>query len=335
MKNKSKLVSIVIVNYNGKAFISHCLKSLINQTYHNCEIIVVDNNSGDGSADYISKELPSIKLYPQAENIGFAQGCNIGVSNAAGEYILLINPDTEAEKDLISNLVNHLETNKQYAVVVPKIYTADRLHLEACGNQYNAIGNGWGIGYLEQDTGQYDEPCDVPAATGCCMLFRRSLLKETYLFQKNYFMYFEEIDFSIRVRRLGKKIGFCPSAKVYHQGSQSIPHSLPNRTVFKQSFASVNRLNILIRYYPISILIIYGPLIILSYLYVEYLFLSKAGVRDALLYNWRLINVCHHSIIKRLQGDENSDNRWIEDIRRMRFLDLIRLKKLHDTGLKE
>ncbi len=330
MKKNSTLVSIIIVNFNGEKFVDNCLNSILHQTYDNYEILLVDNNSSDRSLIYIKSHFPKVSLISLDRNVGFAEGCNTGLRQAAGKLVMLLNPDAEAEESIVENLVLFLESNPQFRVAVPKIYFSDRTTLEACGAQYNSIGNGYGIGYGEKDIGQFDHLLEVPAATGCCMMINKCVFDKTYLFDKRFFMYFEEIDFSIRLRRVGFKIGFCKSARVFHAGSLSVMEAAPNnQMIFKQSYAGINRLSILIKYYPFSILIRNSLLIILSYLFWDIFFLTRSNRRSLAGYLFNQAKQIPVALLERASLPTAISNDWIRDIEYMPIRNLLNWAKFY------
>ena len=120
-------VSVIIVNYNGKKWLKPCLDSLSKQIYKNFEIIVVDNNSNDGSVAYLNKNHPKVITFQSKKNVGFSEGNNNGYKLAKGQYIILLNNDTIVEDNFIKNLLEAYEENPHAAIIQPKIFTCSSL----------------------------------------------------------------------------------------------------------------------------------------------------------------------------------------------------------------
>src|SRR5208337_1157536 len=121
VKQKGPEISVVIPNLNGMKYLPGCLSSLQNQTLSNFEIIVVDNGSRDGSADFIRKEFPQVKLIEFMENRGFAEGCNTGIRVSAGRYIAVLNNDTEVEPQWLEELLRGAAKDEKTGMVASKI----------------------------------------------------------------------------------------------------------------------------------------------------------------------------------------------------------------------
>lgn len=322
MKDKDKLISIILVNFNSEKFISNCLDSIYKQTYKNYEVILVDNYSFDTSLSLIKSKFPWVKIVSLKKNVGFAEGNNIGIKYAKGDYFLTLNTDATLDSKLLEKLFACLDKSDDMGVVVPKIYLFDKKRLDSCGARYNNIGNAYGIGYKEIDHGQYDHQKYVPAVTACCMLVKKQVLEKTYLFDRRYFMYFEELDFSIRMRRSGYNIGFCKDAMAYHKVSQSILQITNKPVIFKRLHSEKNRLHILVTYYPLAKLVKNLLLITLSYWYWGSIFAIKANILIFLRYNYLLVSSGLSGIIDRKRLKPAISNDWVEDIEDMKLKEL-------------
>lgn len=217
-------VSIVIVNYNGLEHNEECINSIINSSYENIEIIIVDNQSTDGSVEMIEKLFAGrVIVIKNEENSGFAGGTNIGISYAMNhecDYVLLLNNDTIIDKYMISCMVESSKKNDG-CVISPKIY-----YYEPNNTIWSAGGEiKWNRGYTIQygmneiDNGQYDEGKKVTFATGCCMLIPIAVIEKIGLIPEEYFLYFEDTDYCVKMQQAGVEIYYDPNAMMYHKVS--------------------------------------------------------------------------------------------------------------------
>lgn len=219
----SHLVSIIIVNWNGRKYLGNCLKSLSKVLYKNIEIIFVDNASSDDSVDFVKRNLPSCKIIVNTKNLGFAEGQEIAFSKAKGDSILLLNTDTIIEDNLISELVSALYSKSTIGAVQPKILLYPQKDLiDSVGAFFLSNGDLYHFGREKNHRMPiYNKPMEIFSAKGACILFRKEVLKKTGLFDKDYFAYFEETDLCMRILLAGYKIMYIPSAVVYHIGGGS------------------------------------------------------------------------------------------------------------------
>jgi len=233
-----KKIAIVTVNYNTEQDTINFLNSLkkIKANGFNISVIVVDN----GSKIVLKlKESENVTLIRQEENLGFTGGYNLGMKKALNEgadYVLIINNDTIVDEDMVSNLQQTLEQDKNIGAVVPKIYFAkghefhkDRYKKEDLGKViwYAGGHTDWNHvqsihrGVDEVDHGQYDDPGEVQFATGCCIMFKKEVLEKVGFFDDRYFLYYEDADLSERIKRAGYKIYYVPKAILFHVNASS------------------------------------------------------------------------------------------------------------------
>ncbi len=271
-------ISLIIVNFNGRSFIGELLESVASQSRPADEVLLVDNASTDGSLDYIRQYFPWVKIISLDSNLGFAQGNNTGLAVAKGDLIALLNSDTIIDKDYLLEMSKALEADDRVGAVVPKIYDQDStLKFHCAGAEFNNLGHCWGRGFNQEETGQFEVLTEVPGVTGCAALLRRSALQGETLFDPEFFMYLEEFELSLRLRSRGFAIQFVPAAIAMHRGSQSVRQVTPHVGLFGQFYGNRNRAKILTKYYPFSLLLKNFPLIFLSFLYWDFIFLRKAG----------------------------------------------------------
>lgn len=230
------LVSIITINYNQAAVTEEFLRSARELTYPNYEIVVVENGSDRnpfGPAQ--AARFPGVRLVTSPANLGFAGGNNLGIRHARGTYFLLINNDTEPAPDLIERLLEPFAANPAVGVSCPKIRFADQRHLiqYAGYRPLNAYtGQTTPFGGREVDRGQYDQSGPTHYAHGCAMLVSRAVTERAGLLNEAYFLYYEELDWSHRIRRAGYQIFYQASALVYHKQSVSVGRSSPLKVYY-------------------------------------------------------------------------------------------------------
>jgi GT2 family glycosyltransferase len=238
-----KLVSIITVNFNQTVVTEELLSSIeLYNDYPNVEIIVVDNGSMEDASIKLSSKFPMVKWIRSEVNLGFAGGNNLGIKQAKGEYLFLVNNDTEFTKGLLQTLTKTLDTHPEVGVVSPKIlYASDRTLLQYVGftpMNYKTGRNNC-IGYQETDNGQYDNIVgETGYAHGAAMLVRRTAMEKAGLMAENFFLYYEELDWFERIRKVGYKIWVNTNATIYHKESVSVG----GRSPLKEYYNSRNRI---------------------------------------------------------------------------------------------
>ncbi len=215
------LVSVIIVNWNGGEVFQRCLKSLARLKYPNWELILVDNGSSDGSQSWVEKYRLNSKRYQLIQNqsnVGFAKANNQGFEISRGEYILLLNNDTEVSPDFLKRLVTRLEKSAEIGVIQPRIFLMDQIPLlDSAGSFLTTTGFLQHWGFMQKDGPEYQKERWIFSAKGACMLIRRSVVETVGLFDSDFGSYFEETDFCWRVWLTGKKILFFPETSINHK----------------------------------------------------------------------------------------------------------------------
>ncbi|MCS7075685.1 MAG: glycosyltransferase family 2 protein [Bacteroidia bacterium] len=232
------LVSVVILNYNGRQWLEKFLPFCMQTTYPNIEWLVVDNASTDDSVSYVVKYFPTIKVIQFEHNKGFAKGNNDAILCCAGEYIVLLNSDVEVTSGWLEPLVNCMQSNNKIAAVQPKVLSYyQRTHFEyagACGGFLDMYGvpfcRGRIFEHCEEDKGQYDQSIPVFWATGACMLIRKSAWHKVGEFDEFFFAHMEEIDWCWRAKSLGYEIWCEPKSVIYHVGGGTLSMQSPKKT---------------------------------------------------------------------------------------------------------
>ena len=212
------LVSIIILVRNHCEYLNDCLKSVINLNYSRVEIILADNASTDGSADFVQQKFPSVRVLRFDKNYGFAEGNNRAIRKAKGDYIFLLNPDTKVEPECVNRLVEIMEKDKSIGICMPKMLMFNEPSvINSAGIIGNKILQGRDRGAWELDFGQYDGEEQILGACGAGMFIRRNLFEKIGYFDRLYFAYYEDLDFSMRTWWGGYKVSFVPEAIVYHK----------------------------------------------------------------------------------------------------------------------
>jgi len=209
-----ELISVIVLNYNGKGFLNSCLSSLASQTYSDFEVIVVDNGSRDGSPEYIEENYPWVRLAKNDENLGFAGGTNVGIRAAKGEFVITLNNDSRADSRFIEELIKPM-ADPEVGVCAAKMLFPDG-RINSAGICISRSGAAWDRGMFEPDRGQYEFVEEVFGACAGAALYRREMLDEIGLFDEDFFLYLEDVDLAFRARLAGWKCLYVPGARVIH-----------------------------------------------------------------------------------------------------------------------
>jgi len=259
-------VTAIVLSYNSKDYISPCLEALVAQKTgsHTLDIVVVDNDSQDGSADFLAAKFPQVRLIRNPTNMGYAGGNNTGLLHAldtGADFAWVINPDVSVAPDSLASFITGATRRTNEGVFGGKIYFSpgqefhqDRYSASQQGKVLwyagglmdwkNLIGSHRGVD--EVDTGQYDRDLETDYVTGACMFIKRRVLDQVGLFDPKYFLYYEENDFCQRARRAGFKCMFLFSPSAWHKNAQATGIG----SDLQDYFISRNRLIFGLRYAP-------------------------------------------------------------------------------------
>jgi len=219
-------VSIIIVNTNGKRFLEECLSSIYNSEtiFNDFEVIMVDNNSIDGSVEYVKKNFPKVKIFLNKKNLGFAKSNNIGIKASSGDFIVLLNGDTVVTPYWLAHMINAAESDTKVGIVGPKTLKINSNTIDTTGHIFDhRFGDAINRGSNEIDKGQYDFDTDVFGVQFSCVLIKREVIDSVGLLDEKIFLYMEDVDYCLRARILGWKILYCPLSVIYHYGGGSTP----------------------------------------------------------------------------------------------------------------
>ncbi len=269
---KWPLVSIVVLNYNGKHHLKNCLDSLLRTKYPNFEIILVDNCSSDNSVEFVKENYPQVKIVRLSKNIYTCGGYMAGVLVARGKYVAILNNDIEVDENWLMPLVEALERMPWVAAADAKyrnFFARDRFDdSAAAGRWVDYFGNNYTRGVNEVDCGQYNKPVYI---TGVLTLFRRDRILSIGGFDLSYIFGYEDIDVAWRLYLAGYKVLYIPQSVIYHK-SGATTRSKHGARRPKPEFYYLNKRNRLITI--IKNFSILNMLRALFVTYFEYFFLS-------------------------------------------------------------
>lgn len=252
-----KKITIIIPNWNGLAFLENCLSSLRQQTYRNYNVIIIDNGSSDGSVEYIRGEYPNINLIECKLNRGFAAAVNLGIKKAKGDYVFLLNNDTELENGCLKNLIETVRRTDASILACKMLYYYNRQLINDAGDIYSIYGYAFQEGNHETSYKKFIKERYVFSACAGAALYKRELFDEIGFFDEDFFAYLEDVDFGFRAQLAGHKCLFVPSAVVYHvEGGTS--KKLNNFAIYQNLR---NNLFLITKNFPIALLIICFPFI--------------------------------------------------------------------------
>lgn len=229
-------ISIIIVNYKSKGFTLNCLKSIHEADWHglNYEIIVVDNNSGDNTPDIVRWQYPDVRLIEAKKNLGMGGGNNLGIRQAKGRYVAIMNPDTLVFKDTFQKLFKLMEDNSHIGIVGPKQYNPDRTIQDSCYRWHGLWTplfrrTALGLSHLGQrDLERFlmcdfdkNSFCDVDWLLGSFLFMRAEALSEVGGFDERFFLYFEDTDICRRFHKKGWRVIYYPDAEIIHNHNRA------------------------------------------------------------------------------------------------------------------
>jgi GT2 family glycosyltransferase len=255
--DNEKRFSVVIPNWNGKHFLATCLDALESQTYSSIEIIIADNASSDGSQTYIREHYPNVLLLELTENRGFTGACNAGILAAQGDYVALLNNDTEVDPNWVSAVVGGFERHSEVGIIASKMLLFDkRDHFHTAGDFFGVNGKPGNRGVWQKDVGQYDTEEYVFSACGGSSVYRRTMLDQIGLLDDDFFFSLEDIDLAWRAQFTGWRCLYMPNAIVYHHLSATGGGKTASY------YDGRNLLYVLVKNYPAQLWRKYGWLVV-------------------------------------------------------------------------
>ena len=295
-------LSIITINYNGLKDTCELIETLPLDD-ESIEVIVVDNASKEDEATVIEQRYPPVKVIRSKENLGFAGGNNIGIKAARGKYLFFINNDTILKHPTsdFQHLINRLESSPKVGMVCPKIrFTWGENPIQFAG--YTPLSRitlrNKAVGCGEPDRGQYDVAHTTPYAHGAAMIVKQEIIEKVGMMPECYFLYYEEYDWSMMIRRKGYDIWYEPAFTIYHKESQTTGQSSP----LKAYYMTRNRLLFAKRN-------VCYPQKILAYLYLTGIVAFRDIIKYMLHHRFDLAKATFNGISDFIHSKENYQKR--------------------------
>jgi GT2 family glycosyltransferase len=245
-------VTCVVLNYDGRHLLEVILASLAAQTYRPFDVLVVDDDSGDGSREYLAECWPDVQVLANARNVGVAASLNRGVAAARGELVALLNNDLELEPTWLEEMVAGLSRHPEAAAAACKLRRYhDRERLDGTGDVLTRRMVVLGRGHGELDRGQYDREEEVLSPTAGAALYRASALARVGAFDESFWAYFEDVDWGLRAQLAGMRCWYLPGAVAYHMGGATTGGDRnPAYLILHQR----NRIGLIVKDLPLALL---------------------------------------------------------------------------------
>lgn len=273
-------VSVIILNLNGQDYLKNCLDSLLEQTYDDYEIIIVDNGSKDHSLEILKENYSKVRLIENKINHGFAEANNQGFEISKGEFIITLNNDTIVDKNWIKELAVAAEKNEIIGMVASKILlTEEDNKIDSVGLSITLDGMTKQRGWLETDNGQYDKEEEILFPSACAALYKRKMLEEVGFFDEDFFAYCEDSDLGIRARLAGWKAVVAPNAVVRHLYSRTGGKYSP----MKAYLVERNHFWLVIKNFPLVFVILLPFFTIYRYILQLFSIFFKKGATSSFL----------------------------------------------------
>lgn len=270
-----QIATVVIPNLNGMQYLKACLDSLMEQSRQDFSVILIDNGSEDGSADYVESHYPEVTVRRFAANEGFCRAVNEGILMTQTPYVILLNNDTICETSFIEELVGAMEAETQcFSCAAKMVQMKDPGLMDNAGDYYCALGWAYALG-KGKPAGRYDRRREIFSACAGAAIYRRAVFDEIGLFDETHFAYLEDIDVAYRARIAGYRNLYIPEAVVHHVGSAT-SGSVYNE--FKIRHSSRNSIYLIYKNMPWPQILLNLPFLAAGFL-IKILFFSKKGYR--------------------------------------------------------
>ncbi|MFQ5477277.1 MAG: glycosyltransferase family 2 protein [Candidatus Binatia bacterium] len=285
------MVSVIILNWNGRDLLRSCLRSLRRQCYSDLEIIVVDNGSHDGSVEMIKAEFAEVTVLRNKENTGFCRGNNQGYNRSSGDLVLLINNDVELDEHFLERMVEAARLDPEFGMFASRVMMYDRRNVfDSTGLLIYPDGICRSRGWLEKDVGQYDEAVEVLGPNGCAAMYRRAMLEDVGMFDERYFAYLEDLDLAFRGQLRGWCCRYVPDAVAYHKKSMTSGY----HSAFKAFLVERNRIWNAVKLFPRRILFLSPYYTAVRYLAQAFANASGRGISSGFSRDysrWKLVSI--------------------------------------------
>ena len=223
--DKKNLVSIIVLNYNAGELLLNCIESIKKSSYQNIEIIVVDNISSDGSQTKCKENFPDVKLIQNKKNLGYCGGNNVGIKEAQGEFIVILNPDTIVKSNWLDEL---LDAGKKFGdgLYQPKILSLNEENIiQSTGNMLHIFGFGFARDKGKRIIDKNEEIEKIGYASGTCLFTTRKVIQKVGLLDEFLFLYHDDLDLGWRAAQIGINSYYVPKSKIFHVESYSLKWS--------------------------------------------------------------------------------------------------------------
>jgi GT2 family glycosyltransferase len=290
------LISVVIINHNGKDYIKECLETVFKTNYPNFEVILVDNASTDGSLTLIMElfgSYPCLKIVYNTKNIGLAGGRNVGAKYSKGKYIVFLDHDTKVDPNWLKELVTVMEEDPSIGAAQCKfLLMDDPKRFDSAGHYIDYFGIGTIIGFMEYDRGQHDYIYEILGAQGGAFAVKRKIFEEVGGADEDFFYLFEETDLCWRIWLAGYKVVFVPKSIVYHKGGGTARRIGSERITY---LFVRNRITSMIKNYSLLSLLKYLPIHIIIMLGFSFIMIKKHRFKEARAIinaiTWNILNL--------------------------------------------
>lgn len=276
------LVSVIIANYNGKEYVTRCIQSVLASDYENLEVVVVDDVSSDNSLKDIEGRFGGdrrVKIIRNETNLDFVGTNNKGIKSARGEYLILLNNDTEVEPGWLKEIIATMQRDSAIGIAQPKLLMLkDKKRIDTCGHFMSFFGLPYEIGAGEEDFGQYDLVADIFGCRGAALAIRRDILDKIGALDEEYRVFGEDTDLSWRSWLGGFRVVFVPKSIVYHKGGATLNPSSLHRVFYH---GTKNNIRTLIKNLELINLFWMLPLHLACRLAMALLFMLKGRISDA------------------------------------------------------
>lgn len=263
------LISVIIVTWNCHEYLRGCLEAVADTD----EVIIVDNDSHDGTADVVARDYPWVRLLRQGSNRGFAAANNLGLTEARGEFILLLNPDTVCTGETVRALVDFLQQHPQVGIVGPTVINPDGSLQLACRRRIPTVMDAFwtftgvarwrrlqGTRFARYNAGDLPVSTAAPvdAVSGACLMVRREVIEAIGGLDEAFFLFGEELDWCLRAKRAGWQVWYAPVGRVVHfKGGSTRKGGLRAQREFARAMWLFYRKHLARRYGPVSTAVVW------------------------------------------------------------------------------
>jgi len=274
---ENPLISVIINNWNGRDDLIHAIKSFLNSSYKNIEVIMVDMDSEDGSVKAVSK-IKGVKIIQAGANIGFANGINLGYEHSIGDFIFTCDSDVEVGRDCFKKLLEAAQKNKDRGIFCPVEYNMnERKNLQHFGMSIDFMGYPYPLLHKNKLEDIRDE--QIIFFSGSCLFVRRKIIEDVGLFDKDFFMFAEDLDFCWRSQTAGYKLMLVKDADFYHKSGAKVGEKnkkLTYNVIRKRYWTEKNLLHVILKNFQLHTLILNLPFYFLSSV-AEMIFFAVQG----------------------------------------------------------